>query len=210
MSRYGNRQKHLNPNPVQRFLLNRFHKKIVELVRQTGAACLLDTGCGEGFVIKHLQKNILPLHSFGGDFDTEALLWGRKRVKHKTPLVNLDIQQLPFPDNSFPLVICLEVLEHLPDSSLGLRELVRVSSEYVLLSTPHEPFFRGANFLRGKHLKALGNDPEHLQNFSGRALQRMLNRAVDIVWHGYAFPWQIALVRKRRDRPGNHGLTQSL
>ncbi len=82
----------------------------------------------------------------------------------------------------------MEVLEHLPDSAVGLRELTRVSAEYVLLSVPHEPLFRGANLLRGKHINALGNDPEHLHNYSGRSFRHMVEPIVDIVWHGYSFP----------------------
>jgi SAM-dependent methyltransferase len=197
LSQYGNQQKHLNPNPLQRILLNRFHQKIITLVSQTGAACLLDAGCGEGFVLNHLRQ-ALSLRMIGGDADLPSLRWGRANVRHGQPLANLDIQRLPFPDNSFPLVICLEVLEHLPDSRVGLAELARVSTDYVLLSVPHEPFFRAANFLRGRHLQAFGNDPEHLHNYSGRAFRHMLTGVVDLVWHGYSFPWQIALTRKRK------------
>jgi SAM-dependent methyltransferase len=198
MNRHGNRQKHLNPNPLQRALLDRFHQKVAELVRQTGATCLLDAGCGEGFVLKYLQEQHLPLSGvMGGDSSAEALVWGRANLQHNAPLTRMDIHHLPFPGNSFPLVICLEVLEHLPDSTVGLRELARVSSDYVLLSVPHEPFFRGANFLRGKHVLAFGNDPEHFHNYSGRSFRRMVSSVVDIVWHGYAFPWQVALGRKR-------------
>lgn len=159
---------------------------------------MLDAGCGEGFVLKHLQQEgIVLTRLMGGDFSADALLWGRSQVGHGAPLAQFDVHHLPFPSDHFPLVICLEVLEHLPDSRVGLRELARVSSEYVLLSVPHEPFFRGANFLRGKHLRALGNDPEHFHNYSGRSFQSMVSGVVDIVWHGYAFPWQIALGRKR-------------
>ncbi|GIK39178.1 MAG: hypothetical protein BroJett011_30110 [Chloroflexota bacterium] len=199
MDRHGNRQKHLNPNPIQRTLLDKFHRRITALTRQTGVTCLLDAGCGEGFVLKHLQQEqISPLTLMGGDFSADALLWGRKHLEHHAPLTQFDVHHLPFPDNHFPLVICLEVLEHLPDSTVGLRELARVSAEYVLLSVPHEPFFRGANFLRGKHLRALGNDPEHFHNYSGQSFKRMVSGVVDIVWHGYSFPWQIALGRKRK------------
>ncbi|MBN1217828.1 MAG: class I SAM-dependent methyltransferase [Anaerolineae bacterium] len=197
MNHYGNRQKHLNPNPLQRALLDRFHRRITALVRQTGAVRLLDAGCGEGFVIRHLGQQNISLTFVGGDFDTEALLWGRRNITPNMPLVNFDLHRLPFPNNSFPLVICLEVLEHLPDSTIGLRELARVSSEYVLVSVPHEPWFRGVNFLRGKHLFVFGNDPEHLHNYTGRSFRQMLDFVVDVVWHGYAFPWQIALGRKR-------------
>ncbi len=197
MDRYGNLQKHLNPNPLQRALLKRFHRKIVELVQQTGVTHLLDAGCGEGFVIQQLQQRNMSLAAMGGDLSAEALVWGRANLEHNMPLVNVDIHHLPFPTDSFPLVICLEVLEHLPDSTVGLRELARVSSEYVLVSVPHEPWFRGANFLRGKHLSAFGNDPEHLHNYTGRSFRRMAGSVVDVLWHGYAFPWQIALARKR-------------
>lgn len=196
MSRHGNQQKHLNPNPLQRLLLNRFHQKIIELTGQTGAAYLLDAGCGEGFVIRHLQQN-LPVTCIGGDYEPSALAWGRANLVLDAPLVTMDVHRLPFPDDHFPLVICLEVLEHLPDSRVALRELARVSAAYILVSVPHEPFFRGANFLRGKHLTAFGNDPEHLHNYTGRSFKAMLGQVVDIIWHGYRFPWQIALTRKR-------------
>jgi SAM-dependent methyltransferase len=194
---YGNIQKHLNPNPLQRILLNSFHRKIVELAQQTGATRLLDSGCGEGFVIKCLQQDKPTIVCVGGDFSAESLLWGRANVKHSAPLANLDIHHLPFPDDSFPLIICLEVLEHLPDSSVGLRELARVSSEHLLLSVPHEPLFRLANFLRGKNWPTLGNDPEHLHNYTGRSFRQLVGSVVDIVWQGYAFPWQIVWGRKR-------------
>lgn len=199
MDRHGNRQKHLNANPIQRTLLDKFHHKVADLIQRTGAVCMLDAGCGEGFVLKHLQEtHQAPAVMFGGDFSGDALLWGRSHVEHKVPRTQFDLHHLPFPANSFPLVMCLEVLEHLPDSRVGLRELARVSSEYILVSVPHEPFFRGANFLRGKHIRAFGNDPEHFHNYSGRSFRQMAEGVVDIVWHGYAFPWQIALCRKRK------------
>jgi ubiquinone/menaquinone biosynthesis C-methylase UbiE len=115
----------------------------------------------------------------------------------QSPLNVADVHHLPFPDNSFDLVLCLEVLEHVPDSRLGLRELLRVARDHVLVSVPHEPFFRGANLLRGKHVQALGNDPEHLHNYSGRAFRRLVADQAEVMYHGYSFPWQIALLRNR-------------
>jgi SAM-dependent methyltransferase len=196
MKRHGNLQKYQNPNPLQRWLLRRFQQKIIALAEQVAGPRLLDAGCAEGFILNCLRQSRPEIALFGGDLDRDALLWGRAHVNHQAPLTNLDLYHLPFPDNSFPLVICLEVLEHLPDSAIGLRELARVSSAYVLVSVPHEPFFRGANFLRGKHLAALGNDPEHLHNYSGCAFRRLVAGEVELLWHGYSFPWQIALGRK--------------
>ena len=167
MNRHGNRQKHLNPNPLQRTLLDRFHQKVAELIQQTGVTCLLDAGCGEGFVIKHLQESNSSIAAIGGDFSAEALVWGRANVKHNAPLTHMDIHHLPFPDNSFPLVICLEVLEHLPDSTVGLRELARVSSEYVLLSVPTNPFFGELIFCEANIFSLLATIPSIFITIAG-------------------------------------------
>jgi SAM-dependent methyltransferase len=196
-SRYGNLQKHLNPNPIQRWLLRRFHRRIVELVRETGARRVLDVGCGEGFTLRELRDDRLEATMVGMDFSAPALAWNQAQHMAQSPLSVADIHHLPLEDHSFDLVLCLEVLEHLPDSGQGLRELLRVTRDYVLVSVPHEPFFRGANLLRGKHVGALGNDPEHLHNYSGWAFRRLVSAHATIVWHGYSFPWQITLVRMR-------------
>jgi ubiquinone/menaquinone biosynthesis C-methylase UbiE len=194
--RYGNLQKHLNPNPLQQWLLRRFHQRILELVRGTGAHRILDVGCGEGFTMRELRECGVQAAMVGIDFSPGALAWNQAHHMAQSPLNVADVRRLPFRDHSFDLVLCLEVLEHLSDSAFGLRELLRVARDYVLVSVPHEPFFRGANFLRGKHLHALGNDPEHLHNYSGRAFRRLVSTQAEVVWHGYSFPWQIALARK--------------
>jgi SAM-dependent methyltransferase len=196
---HGNRQKHQNPNPVQKLLIERFHRRVAALIQQTGATRLLDAGCGEGFGLQHLLAAGVTAVYVGSDISYEALQWGRQNVLPGLPAATADVHHLPYPDNAFPLVICLEVLEHIPDSAVGLRELVRVSSEYVIFSVPHEPFFRGLNFMRGKHWARWGNDPEHLHTYSGRALRRMVERApeIEILWHRYSLPWQMVLGWKR-------------
>lgn len=196
-SDHGNLQKHQNPNRFQQALLGRFHDVITGLVRRTRTTHILDAGCGEGFLLHHLRQAGLDPNYIGSDIRPEAIAWARQNLHRDFTGHVSDIHHLPYDDNTFPLVICLEVLEHIPDSSVGLRELARVSSDYLILSVPHEPFFRGVNFLRGKHISRLGNDPEHLHNYSGRAFRHMVGQVADVVWHGYSFPWQIALARKR-------------
>jgi SAM-dependent methyltransferase len=41
-------------------------------------------------------------------------------------LVRANLESLPLPDASFDLVLCTQVIEHLLDPALGLRELARV------------------------------------------------------------------------------------
>ena len=50
-----------------------------------------------------------------------------------------NVLKLPFEDNSFDVVLCAEVLEHLPfkEFEKALSELKRVTKKYMVLSLPH-------------------------------------------------------------------------
>jgi SAM-dependent methyltransferase len=77
----------------------------------------LDYGCGPGFLLEHLLEK--GLICYGADYSTEQIeivnnkfanfsTWKGASVTIKPPL--------PFPDASFDLIVCVEVLEHLmPD-----------------------------------------------------------------------------------------------
>jgi 2-polyprenyl-3-methyl-5-hydroxy-6-metoxy-1,4-benzoquinol methylase len=192
---YGNLQKHLNPNPVQRYLLRRFHRRMAFLLKATGARRILDAGCGEGFVVSYLLQETDGLTITGIDCSLEAIEMARQMV----PGVLFDagdLREMPYSDGSFDLVMCLEVLEHLPDPHKGLRELRRVTSAHCLVSVPHEPFFRATNFLRGRHVPAWGRDPEHLQHWTARQFRRLVEQYFEVERFVYSFPWVIVLGRK--------------
>jgi SAM-dependent methyltransferase len=105
----------------------------------------------------------------------------------------MEITSLGFRSGSFELVLCLEVLEHVPDPLVALAELRRVSSRSCLISVPYEPFFRLANFLRGRRVRQLGNHPEHLHHWGPRRFQAFLSRSFHVRELHNAFPWLLAL-----------------
>jgi len=55
------------------------------------------------------------------------------------PDVTASVVKMPFGDDSFDVVLCAEVLEHLPFEKLeeSLKELKRVSKKNIILSLPH-------------------------------------------------------------------------
>ncbi|NRS18464.1 glycosyltransferase [Brevibacillus sp. HB1.4B] len=91
---------------------------------------ILDLGCGDGKITNHLPVHI---HVVGVDISEEAL----KYVKRDT--VVSSITELPFPDNSFDLVMSNDVFEHLTEEEFaqGLLEMKRVAKKYILLTVPH-------------------------------------------------------------------------
>ncbi|MCT7641467.1 methyltransferase domain-containing protein, partial [Aliarcobacter butzleri] len=90
---------------------------------------ILDAGCGNGAISNYLDGfNITAM-----DRSHEAL----KYVKNKSVEGSLD--SLPFEDNSFDLIICSDVLEHLPDDiyKKTIKEFKRVSKKYILIISPN-------------------------------------------------------------------------
>lgn len=189
----SNLQKHTNANPLQRWLLGRFHRTAARLFAQTEAHTVLDAGCGEGFGMHYVLGNTTTL-AMGMDYSVGALQLARQ-LHPQRGFAAGDLLTLPFPDNQFDLVMCMEVLEHLDHPEKGLAELCRVSRRWLLLSVPNEPLFRGANFLRGKNVRAWGNDPGHVNHWSARAFVRFVSSQCQVITHQRSFPWTLALCR---------------
>lgn len=157
---------------------------------------ILDVGCGEGFTLIKLKHAKIGQNFEGVDNSDDALKIGKK-LNPKLNIKKGDIYKLPYEDNSFDLLICTEVLEHLKDPQKAVNELRRVSSKYVIFSVPNEPFFILANFLRGKYLKTLGNHPEHINHWTSNGFKKMLRKnKFKVSSSKFPFPWTLVLVRK--------------
>jgi SAM-dependent methyltransferase len=191
----SNLSKHTSSNPLQQYLLGRFHARATGLLALVEPAprCVLDAGCGEGFAMQAVLGP-LNIRVIGLDGSAGALQIAGK-LNPSSGFSAGDLFALPFPDQSFDLVVCMEVLEHLSDPHRGLKELCRVSAGWLLLSVPNEPFFRGANFLRGKNMHDWGNDPGHVNHWSARGFTRFIADSCRIVASTTSFPWTLALCR---------------
>lgn len=195
----SNYRKHTSDNPIQRMLINRFHKKISGIVTDLRPRTLLDAGCGEGFVDEILLTAMPDLQITGFDVLEDSVKLARLRNPRSTFSTG-DIYNIDHPDNSFDMVVAFEVLEHLHRPEKGLAEMVRVASDYVVLSVPHEPFFCLANAARGKNLdiNPRGSDPDHRNFWSRQAFGDFVSRQLDVVKLTGSFPWTICVGRIRR------------
>jgi ubiquinone/menaquinone biosynthesis C-methylase UbiE len=96
---------------------------------------LLDVGCGAGHYLTSLRKVVpFPFAYVGLDASSDYLAWARQAFKDDPAAVfkHADIFSLPFGRAEFDVVICNNVLLHLPTAAGPLAELVRVSRRYVL------------------------------------------------------------------------------
>jgi SAM-dependent methyltransferase len=89
---------------------------------------VLDLGCGPGNFMDILARHGRP---FGSDFSVDALRYCIERGY--TRLASADFHHLPFRTDSFDLVTCVDVLEHLRDDERAAAELARVLAPGGLL-----------------------------------------------------------------------------
>src|SRR5260370_338538 len=54
------------------------------------------------------------------------------------------------------LIVCCEVMEHLPDPDAALSVVASLASPWAIVSVPREPLWRALNIARLKYLGALG------------------------------------------------------
>lgn len=188
--RSDNEAKYRSNNPVVRYLVGRFLRRVSEVAATERPRRVLEVGCGEGIVLATLAARLPGTRFDGLELDEMALEQARVRCPG-AKLVRGDACELPFGDQSFDLVVCLEVLEHLPEPGRALRELRRVARGGCLLSVPHEPFFRVGNLLRGKNVARLGDPSDHLQHWGARQFADFCGRELAVRIRTTAFPWLI-------------------
>ena len=189
----ANHFKHTHPNRIFRALIARFNARLLELADTAAPRSVLEVGCGEGFVLQYLAKHRPNWRLAGCDLAGDAVAYAGRLCPESVSLCTADIYHLPLPSRSFDLVLCSEVLEHLEGVPAALAELQRVTRGYVLVSVPHEPWFRAlarlAVWLR------LGPDPEHRQFWSALGFRRLMRERFQEISFAYSSQYQLALGR---------------
>jgi len=87
---------------------------------------ILEIGVGNGLVSGYLKKQGKEVKTLDIDKNVE-------------PDIVADVLEMPFSNNSFDLILCAEVLEHLPFNQFekALANLKQVTRKNVVLSLPH-------------------------------------------------------------------------
>ena len=103
----------------------------LDAIEPTRGAILL-LGCGAGRYARALQRAYPDRQVIGGDLSLTALSEAQASGGGPSYLA-LNAEHLPFQDESFGAVVFLDLLEHVPDPDLMLRECARVLNEEGIL-----------------------------------------------------------------------------
>jgi ubiquinone/menaquinone biosynthesis C-methylase UbiE len=186
--------KYNSKNPLVRLLMWLYFEGLFKMISKTNAKKILDVGCGEGHATSKVHDRF-DVEIKGCDLEKEVIEKARKNYEGIV-FGTGNIYELKEEDESYDLVIAGEVLEHLYEPEKAIKELKRVSSEYVIISVPCEPVWRMANMSRLRYIKALGNTPGHVQNFSKKEIRNLLRKHFGEVRTRSAGLWTIVLCKK--------------
>ena len=113
---------------------------------------MLDIGCQELYFYEQIKDRLRVTLA-----DSEP----RHEIIQKA-----DVENLPYDDNAFDVVLCQQVLEHVNDPVKAIGQLRRVAKKRLIVSVPYEPFFTVMRFLLW--------EKEHLWAVTPKALKHHL------------------------------------
>ena len=160
-------------------LENRLGTMIVEAAGDRAKGAVLGNGCGVGMYAEHLAP-------YGGAVVGLDIEYDRVQVGHRRGMVGLTAvgEALPFADASFDLILSHEVLEHVQDDRMAIREMVRTLKDRgrIVIFVPNRgyPFETHGVYWQGKY--RFGNIP--LVNYLPRALRDRLAPHVKVYTRG--------------------------
>lgn len=141
---------------------NPLHQRLLKpytLARDWVKGDLLEIGCGEGRGI----DSLMPLVSSYSAIDKIESAVSRLRLKYPAgKFVSGHLPPLPYADNAFDSVVSFQVIEHIQDDALFLKEIHRVlrPGGVTLITTPNRPM-------------SLSRNPWHIREYTDQELSNL-------------------------------------
>lgn len=128
---------------------------------------LLEIGCGTGFVLSFLQRNMRDTNFFGSDIYIEFLNFAGARCYPETQFFQMDASNIPF-RNKFNIIGAFDVLEHIKEDDQVLSETHKalVSKGGLILTVPQHQWCWSMN----------DEYAHHVRRYDRKELQRQLER----------------------------------
>lgn len=179
---------------------DRKHEVVLDAVRRcmdhVSPKRFLDAGCGNGIYLKRLAEPGAGPAMHGVDFSESMVRIARDNGEGKNFVVG-NLEEVPYRSESFEVILCAQVIEHMLDDKKAMGELARLLSAggYLVISTdnkdntvskilraPLKPLYVLAGFFRRAqtpekyfpHKEYSRNDFEELIRSCGLDIERLI------------------------------------
>lgn len=181
--------KYASGNPIEKRMMAGFFASLDAALPATAPRTILEVGAGEGEVAQRLRARFPDASITIVDLPDDDLA-GHWRSADLDGLFG-SVEDLPFPDDAFDLVLGIEMLEHVPDPQRALEEFSRVARGSAVFSVPREPIWRVLNMARGKYWGDLGNTPGHIQHWSSGKFEKLIGSYFTVDAVRRPLPWTV-------------------
>lgn len=150
-------------------------ENVAESLKSAQFDSLLDVGCGTGYLIELLKKQ-RKAEYHGLDISPEMLKQAKKKFDNSVFFAEGSADSLPYTDEQFDIVTCIQSFHHYPEPEKSLQEAYRVLKEdgvYIISDTGCNNIFRHLSSFIFRHF-AKGGD---YAAYSIGDIQQMLERA---------------------------------
>jgi len=99
---------------------------VLETIKGIKFNKVLDLGCGTGVILEEISHTNNMADLYGLDLSENMIAQATQRMGTKAELSIGDAENLPYEDDSFDLICCVESFHHYPNPSKSLSEINRV------------------------------------------------------------------------------------
>jgi ubiquinone/menaquinone biosynthesis C-methylase UbiE len=178
--------------PVSRHI----RRILIEIIVSLEFDSVLDVGCGQGSFLKELVTEFPKISPCGIDVSSAAVELASARVPQgKFWVLDIERERL---EKTFDLVVCSEVLEHIPEDLSALKNLAHMTGKYIVIST-----------LQGRMRSFEAEEVGHVRNYApGELVQKTREAGLKILrvleW---GFPFYSPMYRNLIELTGARGTT---
>lgn len=104
------------------------------------SAVILEIGSSSGYLLKEIKTSFPESFLIGSDCIPEPLENIARKILD-IPLIQFDLVNCPLPDNCVDVVVALNVLEHIKDDEVALKQMYRILKPdgYAIIEVPANP-----------------------------------------------------------------------
>lgn len=174
-------------NPIEQRMMRSFFAALDTFVDGLAPRRILEVGIGEGIITERIRDRFPEADIVGIDLPDDKLAEGWR--ERDLSCAFADVTRLPFEDDTFDLILAIEVFEHFSNPELALAELQRLGSGTLVASVPFEPIWRLGNLARGRYISALGNTPGHINHWTRWGFSRFVRSRCEVTNIASPLPW---------------------
>jgi len=128
----------------RRIIHNSRFNSLLSLIGDVKNKKILDAGCGEGYFLSIIDSQ----EKYGVELSSKRISEALKTYP-ELKIKIADVNNLPFDDNTFDVIVCSEVLEHVSGYEKAIKEFKRCVKPYghIVLSFPNEGLVRFGRLL---------------------------------------------------------------